>query len=64
MSLRAIRGSDRSTFKGKRRIIESSCSNTFAPMYFFCHLSRDLAEEDEDVFCVCKSSTGDRTFQT
>ena len=64
MSLRATRGSDRSTFKGKRRILEELVLIPSASMYFFCYLSRDQAEENEDVFYVCKSSTNDRGFLT
>ena len=67
MSLRAMRGSGRSTFKGKRHILENIRVRVLipsAPMYFFCHLSRDEAEENEDVFYVCESSTSGRRLVT
>ena len=57
-----MRGSSRGVFRGMRLTYKGLCPNTFCSYVFL--LSRELAEEDEDVFCVCKSSTGDRTFQT
>ena len=64
MGLRAMRGSGRSTFEGKRLILRVCVLIPSAPMYFFCHRSWDLAEEVEDVLYVRNSSTSDRRFLT
>ena len=60
MSLRAMRGSGRSTFKGKRCILESSCSNTFCSYVFSSVSESGLSGKSWDVLCVHKSSIGDK----
>ena len=49
MGLRAMRGSGRSTFEGKRLILRVCVLIPSAPMYFFCHRSWELAEGVGDV---------------